>query len=307
MKRKYIRILLVLLVFFLIRLFSRIAIFSRYLTFNSISNSFQLIGNDDITLEYGDFYNDEGYISKEPNKVIVINNVDYHSIGDYEIQYIFKDNGFKKILTRKIHIVDTTKPTLELVKCDSVQYLALKGKVKHCNYKVFDNYDKDVKVKIESNINNKKKGTYTTKYTATDSNGNTTTKTVTTYVKNKKDVNYIKISISKQRLYYYRNKKLVFTTLVTTGKHNATRTGNFKVWVKKRNVVLKGKDYESKVTYWMAYDGNNFGIHDASWRNNFGNKNFYYNGSHGCVNVPTKKMKQLFSMVETGTPVYIRK
>ena len=57
---------------------------------------------------------------------------------------------------------------------------------------------------------------------------------------------------------------------------------------------LKGKDYVSEVKYWMAYDGNNFGIHDASWRSNFGSMSYKTTGSHGCVNVPTKAMKKLY-------------
>ena len=80
-----------------------------------------------------------------------------------------------------------------------------------------------------------------------------------------------------------------------------------KIKNKIRNTTLKGKDYESKVQYWMGYSGNSFGIHDASWRKRFGTKDYYYVGSHGCVNVPTKNMKKLFNMVEVGTPVYIRK
>ena len=56
----------------------------------------------------------------------------------------------------------------------------------------------------------------------------------------------------------------------------------------------------------MAYNGNSFGIHDASWRSRFGTMDYKWNGSHGCVNVPTKAMEELFNMVEVGTPVYIR-
>ena len=84
-------------------------------------------------------------------------------------------------------------------------------------------------------------------------------------------------------------------------------TGNFRVLNKARSVTLKGPDYESFVNYWIAFKGSSYGLHDASWRSNFGNKNYNVNGSHGCVNVPTSAMKKLYNMVEIGTPVYIKK
>ena len=47
----------------------------------------------------------------------------------------------------------------------------------------------------------------------------------------------------------------------------------------------------------------NIGIHDASWRSEFGKEIYKTSGSHGCVNIPEKKAEKLFSMVEVGTPV----
>ena len=108
-------------------------------------------------------------------------------------------------------------------------------------------------------------------------------------------------------LYYYENNKVKLSTPITSGRNNATRTGNFKIRKKARNTTLKGKDYESKVQYWMAYDGNNFGIHDASWRRKFGGMDYKWNGSHGCINIPTSAAAKLYSYVEVGTPVYIKK
>ncbi len=58
----------------------------------------------------------------------------------------------------------------------------------------------------------------------------------------------------------------------------------------------------------IIYFGNGYyGIHDASWRKKFGGKIYQTNGSHGCVNVPTSSAEKLFSMVEVGTPVYIKR
>ena len=57
----------------------------------------------------------------------------------------------------------------------------------------------------------------------------------------------------------------------------------------------------------MAYSGNSYGIHDASWRNKFGGTIYKSNGSHGCVNVPTDVAAKLYQRIEVGTPVYIKR
>ena len=67
------------------------------------------------------------------------------------------------------------------------------------------------------------------------------------------------------------------------------------------------KEYKSFVKYWIGFLGSNYGIHDASWRKKFGGKEYLFNGSHGCVNVPADKAAKLYSLIELGTPIYIRK
>ena len=71
------------------------------------------------------------------------------------------------------------------------------------------------------------------------------------------------------------------------------------------DIILKGKDYESFVSYWIAFKGNSYGLHDASWRSRFGGNIYTYNGSHGCVNMPRSEVSKLYNMVEIGTPVYV--
>lgn len=276
-----------------------------------MNKGFYLKGNDEVIVDYGSEYIDEGFVANiEENKSIkdikIENNVNTNKVGNYEIIYTIKYKDKTKSIKRIVKVVDNAAPTIE-VNCKDTIYLPINSTYKNCSYKAIDNYDKDVKVEINSNVNTKKKGDYEVTYTAIDSSNNKTSKTIKVSVRNKNELNYIVIKISKQKLYYYKNKELVFTTAVTTGRYNATKTGNFKVRNKVRNTTLKGKDYESKVKYWLGYNGNNFGIHDASWRSKFGTKNYYYTGSHGCVNVPTKNMKKLYNMVSVGTPVYIRK
>ena len=108
------------------------------------------------------------------------------------------------------------------------------------------------------------------------------------------------------KLEYYKNRKLVFSTPITSGRNNFTKTGNFTIKNKARNTYLKGEDYVSFVQYWMGYGGG-YGLHDASWRSRFGTSDYKTNGSHGCINLPTAAAKKLYGMIEVGTPLYIRK
>ncbi len=279
---------------------------------DNVNEGFSLMGHESIIVEYGDKYLESGYIARINNKsriddVKVESNVNINKIGTYQINYTLSYLNYSKTLTRTIKVIDSVSPELE-VKCDNDQYIALKGKVQNCEVKASDNYDKDLtdKIIVDTDLNVNKVGDYKVKYSVADSSKNTVSKEITIHVRNKFDITYVNISISKQKLDYYQNKKLVLTTPVTTGRYNATKTGNFKIRNKVRDTVLSGSGYSSFVKYWMAYDGNSYGLHDASWRSVFGTQDFYYYGSHGCVNLPTPAAKKLYENIEIGTPVYIR-
>ena len=53
----------------------------------------------------------------------------------------------------------------------------------------------------------------------------------------------------------------------------------------------------------MGVTWNGIGLHDSSWRTEFGGDIWKTNGSHGCINMPKNKIPQLFNMVEVGMPV----
>lgn len=116
---------------------------------------------------------------------------------------------------------------------------------------------------------------------------------------------YIEIDLTDQKMFYYADGELVLETDVVTGnmkKGHDTPAGVNYVYAKQRNRTLRGADYESFVRYWMPVAGN-IGIHDASWRSRFGGEIYKTNGSHGCINTPHSKMKELFDMVSIGVPV----
>ena len=275
---------------------------------------FSLLGDPEITIEVNDEYKEEGFIATErkrdiSNKVKVKSNLDTNKVGDYKIKYNLKIIYLyiNKTLVRMIHIKDTQKPVLNIQSAASVTVF-IGETYEYPAYYANDNYDGDITkdVKVSSDLDVNKKGTYEINYTVSDSSNNVTEAKIIVNVKEKTKNPYIKVSISEQKLYYYEYEELVLSTPVVTGKNSTpTPTGNYKVLNKARNVTLRGSNYTSFVNYWIAFIGHSYGIHDASWRDTYGGTIYKNNGSHGCVNTPLDKVKQLYDLVEIGTPVYV--
>ena len=116
---------------------------------------------------------------------------------------------------------------------------------------------------------------------------------------------YVEINITKQRLWFYKDKKLITQGYIVTGDPNkgySTKVGTYMLNYKEKGSTLTGPNYEAKVKYWMPFNGN-IGIHDASWRYSFGGEIYKRNGTHGCVNSPLYLAKTIFENIEEGTPV----
>ena len=116
---------------------------------------------------------------------------------------------------------------------------------------------------------------------------------------------YIEVDMSNQMLYYYQNGELQLETAIVTGnmrRRMDTPAGVNYVYAKQKNRTLRGPGYASFVKYWMPVKGS-IGIHDASWRDEFGGDIYLTGGSHGCINLPTDKAGELYDMAEIGTPV----
>ncbi len=118
---------------------------------------------------------------------------------------------------------------------------------------------------------------------------------------------FIEISIDQQHMWFYENGNLIVDTPVVTGNDDGdcnTPTGSYAIQSREEQTTLVGEDYESYVDYWLGFNGG-IGIHDASWRDDFGGDIYQGNGSHGCVNTPFDKVKTIYEHVEVGTPVYV--
>lgn len=119
---------------------------------------------------------------------------------------------------------------------------------------------------------------------------------------------YIEVDLARQKLWYYKDGVLQLETNVVTGnptKGNGTPTGTDRIWSRERDRYLTGETYRSKVSYWAPINWSGVGLHDASWRTNFGGNIYKSGGSHGCVNIPVPVMKNLFPQTFTGMPVIV--
>ena len=122
---------------------------------------------------------------------------------------------------------------------------------------------------------------------------------------------YVEINLARQHMWVYDDKQLVYDAPITsgaTGAGFATVQGLFSIKAKQTNRNLNGYaigyNYNVFVQYWMPFYGN-YGLHDASWRSSFGGSDYYYGGSHGCVNLPTDAAAWLYNFVVVGTPVWV--
>lgn len=123
---------------------------------------------------------------------------------------------------------------------------------------------------------------------------------------------YIEVDMTKQHLYYYVDGNLELDSPVVTGtmvRSRYTPEGIFFLTFKERNRTLRGAigadgqpSYQSFVNYWMPFNGG-IGLHDATWRGSFGGTTYKYRGSHGCVNLPLSKAKEIYNMIDKETPI----
>lgn len=181
------------------------------------------------------------------------------------------------------------------------------------------------------------------KTTANLNSGTGITLPLTTYiVKFKTEVNnvlvadwnkYIEVDISSQQMCaYLAGGEKVNCWAITTGQDNVingfntnTPTGTFLIRRKAGAGGVAGgpggggvcmpnppdKTPLCGINYVSTFTAQGHAIHEAWWRRNpsdanyFGNPNYRYNGSHGCVNSPYDVAKFIYYWAPIGTPVII--
>jgi hypothetical protein len=118
---------------------------------------------------------------------------------------------------------------------------------------------------------------------------------------------YVEIDLTSQHLWVHQNGSVVEESDFVSGcvnKGNPTPRGSYSITYKQRDATLVGENYSSAVKYWMPFNGN-VGMHDASWRSEFGGWLYIVNGSHGCINLPTEKAARIYDLVEKGEAVFV--
>ena len=126
---------------------------------------------------------------------------------------------------------------------------------------------------------------------------------------------YVDIDLSEQYARYYdESGTVIWESAVITGIPDGihdTPCGVFKLNSKASPSKLVGwengqKIYETEVTFWMPFDGNVIGLHDATWQPAFGGTLYRDGlGSHGCVNLPYSAAESLYYMLPVDTPVIV--
>lgn len=121
---------------------------------------------------------------------------------------------------------------------------------------------------------------------------------------------YVEIDITNQRMVFYKDGSPIVDTPVVTGNPNVpgceTPTGCFALDAMKSPAVLALEDYSTPVTFWMPFCGN-VGIHDATWRTQFGDNLYMLEGSHGCVNTPYDQAQIIYNNIDIGAPIVVYK
>jgi lipoprotein-anchoring transpeptidase ErfK/SrfK len=117
---------------------------------------------------------------------------------------------------------------------------------------------------------------------------------------------YVEIDLTRQLLTYVRYGEILVQTDVVTGSPGRnTPAGTWYVLSKATNVTLVGVDYAVPVSYWMPFTRMGHGMHDANWHQIFGGTRYQTVGSHGCVNMPPVQAAKLYSVISTGTQIWI--
>lgn len=130
-------------------------------------------------------------------------------------------------------------------------------------------------------------------------------------IKREKGDDFIYIDIDDQFMWFFKDGEPLVATSVTTGTKDVydTPTGDYELEYKSTAVTLRGDNgdgtsYASFVNFWLPFDGP-YGIHDSSWRSDYGGEHYLYAGSHGCVNTPYEAVATIFENIEEGCPVIV--
>lgn len=117
---------------------------------------------------------------------------------------------------------------------------------------------------------------------------------------------WIEVNTYEQTLAAYEGERMVFATLVSSGRSNTwTPSGLHRIWAKLPSTPMINRDvgpenpgwYYLENVEWTQYFDGAYAIHAAYWHNSFG-----FTRSHGCVNMTILDAKWLFAWTMPYTP-----
>jgi len=118
---------------------------------------------------------------------------------------------------------------------------------------------------------------------------------------------FIYANLGTETLSVYDGCKLIFATLISSGKNSWTFTGRFAIQIKWDYFTINSPDwstsdyYMEAVPYFMPYIGD-FAFHGNYWNADFGSAS-----SHGCINLAPTDAKWLYDWSGLGERVIISK
>ena len=127
---------------------------------------------------------------------------------------------------------------------------------------------------------------------------------------------YIDVDLSEQYVRFYGDDgSIIWEADCISGApdaEHATPPGVWYVIMKESPSELIGytatgkKDYETEVEYWMPFEGNAVGFHDATWQPSFGGSMYADGyGSHGCINLSYSDAESLYGVIVPGDVVVV--
>ncbi len=109
----------------------------------------------------------------------------------------------------------------------------------------------------------------------------------------------VEINLTSQTLRAYEGNRLVMKTRISSGRNNATPTGNFRAgW---KNADHYSSLYHNAPMPWSVQVSGNIFVHGFTSVPD-------YPASHGCIRVPitgSNPAKRFFNWVDPGTPIRI--
>lgn len=123
---------------------------------------------------------------------------------------------------------------------------------------------------------------------------------------------YVEVDLANQMMYLYVEGEVIVATNIVSGQIGAETVPGANAVIEMLtntnlvgyNQILKTK-YSVPVQYWIRFDYDAQGIHDASWQSSFGGDAYLTRGSLGCINTPLDQVALIYEYVTYGTPVIV--